>query len=409
MLPVGLVFLSSDDGCSADAGTVTCSFGPSAVTQSQYLTFEVLVDPAAPDGILTNNATVAGNENDPNPANNGASAVISVDGTPPTVLSIRSGTDAVFDCDTIGAPPSDLVVDFSEALLNPPGDTGHDDVTNPDNYLLVGAGDDKQFDTAACGVVFGDDVAVTVDEVTVAEPPPPPPVPVTLTLAARPPESLLRLIVCGTTSVYDLAGNPLDGDGNGAGGDDFMRFFRLDTENLLVNPHLDCDLTGWTPSSGTPGEIEYITDDADDSAQSGSIQMRQLAANSKVFVTQCIDHSIQEPITFIGGRARVQTAPGVTLTLATSCEIFEQMGCGGASLGVHRTSLVVGDSGGSWTAFGGSVAAISNGSSARCRFGVVTSLGEDFTVWIDQLIVTAQLFADGFESGDTSAWSLATP
>jgi hypothetical protein len=49
--------------------------------------------------------------------------------------------------------------------------------------------------------------------------------------------------------------------------------------------------------------------------------------------------------------------------------------------------------------------------SARCGFTFATPSGDDFTAWLDGLTLINQgpLFADGFESGDTSAWSTTEP
>ena len=50
-------------------------------------------------------------------------------------------------------------------MYDPSGDTEPEDVTNPANYLVVGAGADGDFSTDMCGPVFGDDVVVDVQTV----------------------------------------------------------------------------------------------------------------------------------------------------------------------------------------------------------------------------------------------------
>ena len=40
-----------------------------------------------------------------------------------------------------------------------------------------------------------------------------------------------RLTVSGTRAIYDTAGNPLDGNGDGTGGDDYVHFFTIDRTN----------------------------------------------------------------------------------------------------------------------------------------------------------------------------------
>ena len=42
------------------------------------------------------------------------------------------------------------------------------------------------------------------------------------------PDGEYRLTLSGTLAIYDTAGNPLDGNADGTGGDDFVRFFTID-------------------------------------------------------------------------------------------------------------------------------------------------------------------------------------
>lgn len=49
--------------------------------------------------------------------------------------------------------------------------------------------------------------------------------------------------------------------------------------------------------------------------------------------------------------------------------------------------------------------------SALCSFDLHTPAGDDFEANLDSLsfIGRQEIFTDGFESGNTSAWSLTTP
>jgi len=130
------------------------------------------------------------------------------DTTLPTVVS----TSLVA---TYTTGPSNFTVTFSEDVSNAGGGTGADDVENPANYLLVEDGADGAFDTVSCGPVPGagglqpDDTQVTVDSVTYNSGL------FTSTLGINGgtalPDGNYRLFVCGTTSIVDLAGNPLNG------------------------------------------------------------------------------------------------------------------------------------------------------------------------------------------------------
>jgi LPXTG-site transpeptidase (sortase) family protein len=124
------------------------------------------------------------------------------DPTPPVVVTHS------LQASYTGSGPGFFTVTFSEAVDDPAGDIGPDDVTNPDNYLLIEKGVNAAADTVSCaGGVAGDDSQQTVTSVsynsgTFTS---------TVTLAGALPAGKYRLFVCGTTSIVDLAGNPLNG------------------------------------------------------------------------------------------------------------------------------------------------------------------------------------------------------
>ncbi len=152
------------------------------------------------------------------------------DVTPPTVVEIGSWEETadgvISEGEITDLDISELMVRFSEPVQDPPGDTEPDDATNPANYLLFSDGGDG-FDTVDCaGGIAGNDVPIIVD--------------ILQYLSGDPSETWLlvnggvaldpgpyRLQVCGTTSIIDWAGHVLDGDGNGTGGDDFIRNFEI--------------------------------------------------------------------------------------------------------------------------------------------------------------------------------------
>ena len=74
-----------------------------------------------------------------------------------------------------------------------------------------------------------------------------------------------RFLVCGTTTIRDCAGNALDGDGNGNGGDDFERNFTVLLPPGVVGAGLQIakstitagDLRlSWSPSCAS-GAVNY--------------------------------------------------------------------------------------------------------------------------------------------------------
>ena len=79
-LPAGLTFVSSAPGpptCNESSGTVTCDLDTLASSGTTMVEVQVSVDPST-RGTLTNTASVASNETDPDPANNTSAATTAV-------------------------------------------------------------------------------------------------------------------------------------------------------------------------------------------------------------------------------------------------------------------------------------------------------------------------------------------
>jgi hypothetical protein len=152
------------------------------------------------------------------------------DSTPPRVVEIGSwedtGDGVLSEGEITDVLITQLMVRFSEPVQDPPGDSDPDDVTNPANYLLFDDGGDG-FDTIDCagGIAAGDNpITVEVWEYLSGDPSQ---TWLGVNGGLELPAGSYRLLVCGTTSIVDWAGNVLDGDGNGTGGDDFVRNFSV--------------------------------------------------------------------------------------------------------------------------------------------------------------------------------------
>jgi uncharacterized repeat protein (TIGR01451 family) len=404
-LPAEATFVATS-GCAEDPdGYPDCSLGTIAAGDSAQYTITTGIA-FNTSGTITNSASVSSATADPNAANDSTSEDTEVlDLSPPEVTLVDSvagtGDGQLDECETVIGSVSQLLVTFSEAISDPAGDSDADDVTNPSNYMVVSAGADRILDTSVCGAVAGDDVEVTIAGVTYDAPT----TTATVTLGGALGPARHRLLVCGSTSVTDLGGNPLDGNADGTGGDDFIRTFRTDPNNLLVNAYFDCDLAAWTLTSATPGEIEHSTLDYNSSAESGSVHLQQLALDTEFEISQCVGAYASM---FIGGRIQISTGAYDYLSYTRSCEFFDQPDCSGSSLNVNSTTLLLGDTAGEWLEFNNAVSAPLGTSSARCAYKVNAPAGEDFDAWLDNLILipgVPVIFSDGFESGDTSAWS----
>jgi uncharacterized repeat protein (TIGR01451 family) len=408
MLPAGTTLVATS-GCAEDpSGTPTCSLGSLGIGASTSFTIEVSIDPA-PLASITNTATVSATETDPVPGNNSDSETTTLDASAPRVVLVDSDQTTadgeVTDCETIhDRRVRRLIVRFDEAMLNPDGDSAGGDVTNPESWLLVRAGADHEVATTDCDGPYEDDQEVTVTGITydggsnTA----------TLDLGSALTGDLYRLFACGTGGSYlrDLAGNPLDGDGDGTGGDDFLRFFRADPSNLLANGHFDCDLGSWAQVSTNPSEISHSEDDLNDSADSGSAMVENLTASNDFALGQCLEAEPRRTYT-LRGRVRMSTA-AVGIGVRLSCTYYGGADCSGANLGTPAVStILLSDTGSTWVSLRSQVRSPAGTASTLCSVDFVTASGASFTAHLDQvdLLDGMVIFSDGFETGDTSAWS----
>ena len=410
VLPSGLVFNSSPDGCTEMAGTVTCVIGN--MTSGQVENRSFVVDLMAPfPGVVSNTATVSADQVDPNPADNSDTEDTTLDVVPPTVTHINTvydtGDGTLDECETVNRNwLQRLLVTFSEDMFDPVGDGDSDDVSNPANYQLVTAGADRSFQTNACGGPQGDDQVVAVTAVSydamsfTAD----------LTLALELPDDLYRLAVCGSTTLVDLAGNALDGDGDGTGGDDFQRGFRVDNANRFANGHFDCDLDAWTATSTNPAEIAYDSLDVETSDQSGSARVENLTQSQTFQLDQCVavlgdgEHRFSFELL-------LTAAPEVGITLSRSCAFFDGPSCSGGEPPPWLAATLVFSTGSAFVPLEATFTAPATAASALCGVTLSTASGEAFVAHVDAmaLVTLGSVFNDGFESGDTSAWTAAVP
>ncbi len=185
------------------------------------------------------------------------------DTTPPQVLSIDTvadtGDGVLSEGEATSVAITELTVDFNESVQDPAGDTDPDDVTNPANYLLFDDNGDG-FDTVSCagGVAAGDNpVAVSVLSYVSGNPSQ---THLEVNGGFSLPAASYRLLVCGTTSIVDWAGNALDGNGDGTGGDDFIRNFDV---TVTVNHPPVADPQSVSTPEDTPLAITLTGSDLD--------------------------------------------------------------------------------------------------------------------------------------------------
>lgn len=166
--------------------------------------------------------------------------------------------EVVTDGKVLRKTTSSFSVEFTKDVYDPPGDSDPDDITNPDNYLLVQTGSDGVFDTIDCGSIPGahpNDISIPVGPVSYSNGGGSGPFISTFTVnnGSALVNGEYRLHICGTSSIVDLNSVALAGDGVTSGTDLVITF------DLAV---LDLPDTGFAPNRITntrsqPAENQY--------------------------------------------------------------------------------------------------------------------------------------------------------
>jgi uncharacterized repeat protein (TIGR01451 family) len=407
-LPTGITLVATT-GCAEDPnGAPTCTLGGIAAGSFTTYTIEVSVDPSPPASV-DNEACVSGDETDPNAANDCDTETTTFDATAPTVDVVGfqppSGDGEVDECETVQTEILQLELTFSEPMnVVSPSDAAS--ATNPANYRLVAPVLGSGFDTTDCAGGTGADQVITIDSVSYDGGTD------TATLTLNGGDELMnqqyRLVACGT--LEDEAGNALDG--GGGAGTDFLRTFRVDAGNLFADGHFDdfdpvaCTLDAW--DSTNIAQVELATEDVDDSPLSGSAHNASPTAGFDL--SQCVAVTGGQKYSF-DLSLRVDAAAGEAVAAQLACQFFDQVACGGTSLGTAGSVQAVFSTGMAWLPEESTLTAPAGTLSARCGIDLAPGNAMTFDAYFDDLFLglSNEIFTDGFESGDTSRWTETFP
>lgn len=310
------------------------------------------------------------------------------------------------------APITQVLVSFSEPVQNPAGDSDPGDASNPANYRIVGAGPNLVVETTDCGALAGDDTSVAVasashDDATHQTT-------VRLSSTRAIPEGDYRLLVCGSTtpganSILDTLGTPLDGDGDGTGGDPLLLDFSVEATNLLQNPNFDAGVGLWTLVPANPGVVRHDAEDADGAPSSGSVLAEYLSGEFFFGVSQCVLVDADEDYV-VGGRVRIDSLAGDEPVAYAQVRFYEEPNCSVTPLGsLQFSAQVAGDTLGAWVDFVSlPLAAPPTASSAKVSFLLDDATATDFDGYFDRLFfeTPTAVFASGFETGDFTGWNV---
>jgi hypothetical protein len=193
------------------------------------------------------------------------------------------------------------------------------------------------------------------------------------------PEDQYRFFACA--AIEDLTSDPLDGNGDGTGGDDYaIDFDVIHGSNHLVNPNLDLDLAGW--SGGGFSHDPLV--DVDGAAASGSAAGSVTGTGDAIEIRQCVDLTglDGELIDVEGWYRLVQNGTGNPNTWIIIA-FFDVADCSGPETRLVPIS-VTGDTGGAWEKIALKQVMIPLGTlSADIHFVVIGSSSPDAEVDVD--------------------------
>lgn len=257
-LPAGVTYINGSASVSPTSvlgNTLTWSVPPLAAGENRSLTFRVSV---TTDGTYENmvraqfaHLTVH------NVTSNTVTTQRDTISQPPTVIS------HTLQSSYVGLGQSSFTVTFSKDVSNAGSGASIDDVTNVNNFKIINKGTNGNIETASCAVSppGGDDSLILPSGVTYINPT------AIVNLGSALPPGSYRLFVCGTTSIVDLVGNALAGDGVTSGTDFTFDFTVVpsttnNTTNNIGIAASSLPKTGFAPNKvstlpAQPATLEY--------------------------------------------------------------------------------------------------------------------------------------------------------
>ena len=326
---------------------------------------------------------------------------------PPTVVELRSiaANKSLNEGDETRRSITQIYALFSKPVNNPTGDSGPDDVTNPSNYILVSDGGDGVFDTVSCeggpspldtAVNLGPIDYIPLDKAAV----------IRIFSGTALTKATYRLFVCGTTSIIDLQGQALDGDGDGTEGDDHVITFQVIATNLLANPNFDESLSDWDQLVPIGTNLEHATVDVTGLTTSGTARMTSQGSTGDMGLSQCLVTNSEGWIR-MGGRLFMSNSEGVP-EATVFVEWFDDTACEGILVDEWEVTAVMGNSAAEWFSFSKTGQVPDGAQSARFQIVVSVQEGEEVQAYWDELYFLydpALILFDGLENGNLNNWN----
>lgn len=386
--------------CSAasrSGGTCTLDLGEVPAGSEGSATFAVILSPELPGAttLVVIEASIADDGShggDADPSDNSASASLVVDAAPPIVTSVDSVSSAaggrIADGDVVDVPVTQLVLAFSEEVEGADG---------ADSFRVVRGGPDGELSTSSCAAApSGDDELLSIESVeeddgrTFLQ----------LSDGRALGAGLLRLLACAER-ITDAVGLTLDGDGSGAAGGDFLLELRIATSGWIENPNFDDGLAPWTSP-----DFVWAPEDRDTAPTSGSADVL-LPDEDRSLIHPCL--ALEEATGFEGSLAAEIVDPSAgTPSVGLALAFYASTDCSDTAITVEVAAAVAGDTGGLWADSRGLLGVPEGAGSVRPEVWLVPGGSSPAAVRVDRVEVVGLdlVFANGFESGDASSWTV---
>lgn len=176
-------------------------------------------------------------------------------------------------------------------------------------------------------------------------------------------------------------------------------------QNLVANPQFDSDVSEW--AADATASIEWSPADAGGSPSSGSALVNNLSAtaNDSSGAYQCVDGIVAEVFYRVASEVMIPGGQVETGFAHLLVQWYSGPGCSGF-LDLAVTPGVSTTTPDAWYAIHTFAVAPVSAQSARLRLSIWKN--EDsgmLRAHFDNVELERWIFVDGFESGDTSAWS----
>ena len=384
---------AAGSACTLEVGTLASGDQSSAI-------FVVTVDSTLSRDVteIVNEVSVGNNDGDldVNPADNSEQLSTPVD-LPPIVQAVDAvsspGEEGLIDGDLLRVPMTQILLEFSEEV------TG---ASAADSFRLIEAGLDGVISSSCLGIL-GDDQLITIestvyDESGLYEAPT-----TRLELGTGLPlgRGHYRVFAC-SADIEDAAGQLLDGDIDGAAGGDYGLGFAVRTSSLLENPNFDQALAPWSSL-----DFDWDAEDVDTAPSSGSAAA--MPVTEAVLSHPCIAVDASDMKLLSSMAVLIEDSMGATPVVQLELDFYAESDCQGALLSSELVSSIEGETASVWLESRGSVDLPATAVSALPRLRYQTTDASSAAL-IDRITLSSVLvFRDGFESGDTSAWSRTVP